>query len=408
MYQRLKTVMQVTSFLLFSAGILILLALIFGTTAQPQRTEPIPQKQGGISAAAGDSVLWPGSELFQSANGQLAISKTANKSTVADNEQVTFTVRITNTSSAPIAGILFVEKPAAEINIIGDPTFSVPVTPGTSPNSWTFNNPLPANETAIITIESQLVAAPKCDILTRNSASASAPGITAVEAQAVVKIVIKACAFLPVIRRDPTPSPTPIPIFFFDNFNDDDSGWPDNVETDNGRCRSEYRDNEYRIDIEGEGQDERDDCFRPAPKAAEFQYGLFEVEARRVGGDDEYRYGLYVNGKGGDEYYLFVIGAEDDCDWRLIRRDDGDSTTVREGGCDPAINRGGNKNLLSIRRSPDNTVSVYVNKKLLTTYTDSRPLNGEGTGLYALSGEGENRQTEIGFDNFIVKPYAAP
>ena len=47
------------------------------------------------------------------------------------------------------------------------------------------------------------------------------------------------------------------------------------------------------------------------------------------GGRSNAAYGLFINGKGGDYYYLFRIWPNNSCskggDWELIRQDDGSS-----------------------------------------------------------------------------------
>ena len=210
------------------------------------------------------------------------------------------------------------------------------------------------------------------------------------------------------MRRDPTPTPTPTitptptdtagSVLYFDDFSDDDSDWPDEAESDNGRCYSEYRDDKYRIEVEGDGRQR--ECFRPAPEEAEYRYGIFEVEAKRRAGSGSFSYGLYINGRGGGEYYLFRVRPRNDCGWDLIRREDDDSDTVRNGGCDSAIERDSGTNKLEIKHTDDGRISVYVNDKLLATFTDDSELEGRGTGLYVRSGTDENNT--IDFDNFTI------
>jgi hypothetical protein len=116
-------------------------------------------------------------------------------------------------------------------------------------------------------------------------------------------------------------------------------------------------------------------------------------------------YGLFINGQGGDNYYLFRIWPNNGCatggDWQLIRRRNGNNSTLRSDSCASAINRDGGTNILKIAHRSDRTLSVYVNDTLLSSYPESSSnhLTGEATGVYVRSADEDVR---IKFDDFKV------
>jgi hypothetical protein len=194
--------------------------------------------------------------------------------------------------------------------------------------------------------------------------------------------------YLPYLSKFPTP--TPIPVKYAEYFDDDDSGWFEGSYND-GDCSAEYRDNRYRTEADAD-----EECYFPAPEDAEFKTGRAEVIAERGGGNNDFNYGVYINGQGGDDFYLLKIKFDgDECDWELFRKD----SSKKSGSCDTESNDPDDDNTLALERI-SSTIRAYMNDTLLGTYTDSSPLSGEGTGLYIYADDDE--EVNIRFDNFFV------
>lgn len=412
MYSQIKNLVQASFFVLGSLVLLAVLAWLF-TPGQPLIDDQPGPEQSLPPSLALNGVALTGASSAQTTNAYLQISKTVNQSSVANGGIVQFTVTIRNvhpTDSVP--NLTFIENPASTIIILGNPVFSAPAQPigGPDEKAWIFDNPLAAGASVTITITAQLLAASPCDLRATNEVAALGTGAPLVNAKASVVVEIRPCLFMPLVRKDATPTPPPVAtspaVYYSDNFSNDDSDWPDDIYSDSDRCYSEYKDGEYRIQVDGDGS--RRECFRPAPNDAEHTRALFEVQARRSGGGGSFMYGLYANGRGGGEYYLFRVRPNSDCGWELIRREDSDSDTVLSGGCDSAINRYSETNRLAIRHSSDDKISVYVNGVRLGTYDDNDALTGgKGTGVYVRSGNDE--ENTIRFDNFRVSsPSAIP
>jgi hypothetical protein len=202
--------------------------------------------------------------------------------------------------------------------------------------------------------------------------------------------------YLPLVQKFPTP--TPPPYIFFDNFSDDDSGWAVYSSND---CEVGYSSGEYRLYVEDDS-DSDDQCFGAGPEETEHRYGTFEVQARRNDGSDHYRYGIYINGKGGGEYYLFWIEHDgSNCSYALIRRASGSDSTKRSGDCDAYTNGNANPNLLKIKHTSTKVLTIYLNNTQLATYTDDSHLTGEGTGVYVRELD-NNDDLTVRFDNFGI------
>lgn len=203
--------------------------------------------------------------------------------------------------------------------------------------------------------------------------------------------------YLPRIPKFPTP--TPDPKLFFDDFSDDATDWPDGENSD---CSFDYNSNEYRVEVKADSDDE-DECFAFAPEDAEHKLGQFEVQARRSDGNNHFDYGIYMNGAGGDEYYLFRVERNgSDCDWEFIRRQDGDSDVKADGACDSITNDDNKQAVtLRIRHASNRVISAFLNGVKLYEFTDNDDLDGEGTGLYVRSYT-DNDEVVVRFDNFSV------
>jgi hypothetical protein len=203
--------------------------------------------------------------------------------------------------------------------------------------------------------------------------------------------------YLPIIPKFPTP--TPNPVLYFEDFADDDDQerWSAFETSD---CEVEYNGGRYHVRVKDD-DDDNDVCFGPAPEDAEHKLGQFEVKARRRTGSEEFRYGIYINGAGGDEYYLFEIDYDqDDCNWYLTRHDE-DDEELDSAGCNSTSNGPNTFNTLRIRHASNGRLSIFLNDEKLLDHTDSPQLNGEGTGVYVREMTTQDDVT-IEFDDFTV------
>lgn len=392
--------------LLVTVG-LTLLSLSLG------KVEAQPQAQSGLTCAellhsVGLSGFGLDAAQIQAANiltADLSVASQTSSTAISGLKDITFTVTITNEGPNPAEYVLFCDIPPAHMNKSKYIFSAEVISNSTSSHLWLFPNPITVANTIDITITGQINYNAECSLNANYTAYANAfnTGVDPYPANNTSQLALQLvgsseCLYLPLISRKPTPTPippTPTPTpseIYYDNFSDDDSGW---AEGDDGDCDSNYEDNKYRLDV-----DKDEDCFRPGPGEAEEYHGYFSVEAKRIGGGDEYAYGLYINGKGGDNYYLFRVWPDDDCGWDFIRREDGDNDTIHNGGCDDAIKRDSDDtNILAIEHE-DDIYSVYVNDERLASYEDDDPLNGDGVGVYAIADPDKDLTVE--FDNFKI------
>ena len=223
---------------------------------------------------------------------------------------------------------------------------------------------------------------------------------------------IRSVAYLPLIRRDPTPTPTLVPtptptapplpaILYSHNFSNGSDGWPKGSSRGEagGDCDSRHENNRYILDVDF---DSRYRCVRPAPEKANYQYGVFETEAQRVSGSNEVDYGIYINGSGGGEYYLFSVSPNNPCGWSFVKREDSHDDLKRYGDCNN-INSG--TNILRIehtRDGDDDVFDFFINDQKVGDYREPhhRALRGEGTGVYAEARD--NDDAEIRYSYFEV------
>lgn len=232
------------------------------------------------------------------------------------------------------------------------------------------------------------------------------PPIPFVQASSVLTI------FLPIIGKHPQTA-------FWDDFSDEDSGWPTGEDDD---CDSSYDGGRYRLDVK---QDKT--CYRFAPpdndnpsKNPERTYGTFEVSVYHSDGQSSNAFmGIYFNGAGGDEQYIFKIrpnitNCTNGGGWEFIRNrnDDGSDTnedTVKTVSCDSIIHRGYGPtaiNTLRAKHTSDRRITLYINNQQVFTFIEATDvhLTGKGTGVYAEAPS--DKSIVIKFDDFKVYPPA--
>jgi uncharacterized repeat protein (TIGR01451 family) len=372
----------------------------FTARAQEPAKEKNPLLEGfsaeTLAAFGLPSEIGPAAEV----SFDLSVVKTSNKSTVNSGEAVTFDITITNTGPDTALGTLFQDKVPPEMESVNFNFDTDAVSNGAADPAdkvWLLA-PIPNGDSVNVSVTGILTSAPNVTVTNEAIVSAYNPdtenndannnstvqvGILGYDPDAPVAGPI----YLPLVFKAP-----PIVTVYYDDFSDNDSGWVKNFDV--GDCEGGYTGGKYRIEADDE------DCWVFAPGAAERRTGSFEVKAKRADGDDDkFAYGLYINGTGGDDYYLFRVWPKDDCGWEFTKREDDDTEYEKSGGCSSAIKRDSEENKLKMNHAGDGTINVYVNNTLLHSYKDSSPLSGKGTGLYV---RGDTDDIDIRFDDFTV------
>ena len=345
----------------------------------------------GLSAAEVQSAL--------ATVADLQIIKTTGTTSVNSGSTVAYTIRITNTHATESAVVFFYDNYPSQLQNVTF-AFTRPATETTIFNNpkptWVLQDPLPANEVVQITVSGKLVSASNATVV--NTASAIDLFGASKSNSVSVNIVGSGPApggsgliFLPFVLK-----PEPVVLAYSEQFN---SGNPW-AEFDSNGCRTDHQTGQYWVDVDLSNRD----CLPPAknenkPESPYRTYGEFEMAAYISGEDqneDNY-YGLFINGSGGDDYYVFRIQPnEDGCssggDWELRRRKDDSESTIANGSCHPSIKRGygsGATNILKIAHTNDRKLSMYINNTLVGSVTEpnsSSHLTGTGTGLFVRSG----------------------
>lgn len=408
MNNTIKTNIQILAILLVAIVLLICLSFVVGSGIQPQvavAQAPLPSPSAARNAFTAEKLAAYGlslQDIQAAALYDLKVEVTANAASVPSGGAVVFTVKITNLGPTLAQYILFSQSLPPGMTG-GTPNFGslTAISDGKNPPStWLITNAIPpapnSNNFIQFTVSGNLGA--KCNAVASYKATADAFNAsndaikgnnTAIRSVNVTGS--QACLFLPLIQKFPTP--TPNPVVFFDDFGGN-KNWPT---ADDSNCDRTYVNNEY--EIRAKSQDE--DCFSPAPSGAEKRYGRFKVKVRRDSGSSDFTVGIYINGAGADNYYLFQVNPADSCGWELIRRKDGNSDTKRSGGCDGAINRNSNSNTLEIRHTSNGDIRVFINgTQLGSTYNDGSQLSGTGTGVYARTNNSDD--VVVRFDDFTV------
>ncbi|MBN1221091.1 MAG: hypothetical protein JXM69_19370 [Anaerolineae bacterium] len=329
----------------------------------------------------------------------LEIVKTTSIVSVTTGSPVTFSVVITNRGPDTIPAFFFKDTFPPEMQNVHF-LFSAPAISNhdTIP-LWFVNQTLPAGSKVNVTVtgilsstyskmvtnKAEVIPFAINEITSTNNSSAVNVNIIGNSSLTII--------FLPLINKAP-----PRVLVYYDSFSSSSSGW---TTADDSDCNRSYKDNEYQMVA-----DANEACFTPAPTGAEVTngYGEFQVSARVSDGDGNFDYGIYINGAGGDNYYLFRVKPDDDCGWKLVRRKSGTSTTIGSGGCVSAINRGTAKNTLTIKHDKNGAITLYINGTQIFSINDGNALTSKGTGLFVEADD--NEDITVRFDDFRV--YTVP
>ncbi len=219
--------------------------------------------------------------------------------------------------------------------------------------------------------------------------------------------------------RTPTSTPTATPLY---NYKEDFSGstpssgkalgwahkWTSTAADFGGDCYSwwDTSSDQYKIEVPKKSNYA---CFRWANGDAYQNLGSFETRMKYYDKGNKFAYGLYIDGKGDKEYYLFLISFKDDrsCgDWKFSRIKNSKETTLQSGDCGN-VNDGlryGNEYKLKVshlKNGDSHQLTLYINDQRIKSFTDGSPLTeGDSTGVYFKSYD--DNGVKVYFDDFIV------
>lgn len=187
-------------------------------------------------------------------------------------------------------------------------------------------------------------------------------------------------------------SPAPDNVLFRDDFSDTSSGW-DRVNVSDGV--TDYADGVYRIFVNTSNTDVW------ANPGLNFSDVRIEVDATKVGGDDNNDFGLICRYQDGANFYFFVISS--DGYYGVGKFVEGEQKLIGSESM-PASDKVNQGNATNHLRADcvGNKLRLYVNDELLTEVEDSEFTSGD-VGL--LAGSFDQPGTDIHFDNFsVLKP----
>ncbi|RMF05984.1 MAG: hypothetical protein D6768_00140 [Chloroflexi bacterium] len=428
MHQKYKLQIQLGLIILLSAGTLAGISLLLGAGMQPHRASaqgpiiatpsvpftPAPLADFGLSAA--DFQL----SALAAVSYDLSITKTTSVTSVTSGSVVTFNISISNLSGSTAQYLYFTDsypKQMVNVTYAFQPGVTAVSNGVTGAEQWFITSQIPVGQSIAITVTGELTSA--LDALVTNTAVVT-PFIQGADpaggnnsASASVNVTgfspTAGLIFLPIVQMNPTPTPVPLTLAYHETF--DGTPWQ---EFSNNGCSTTHNTGQYWVDLDSGDRT----CLPPArnenkPELPYRTYGEFEVRAYDSGEnqDSESGYGIWANGQGADNYYLFRIwpntsGCSSGGNWELRRYKDGGNQKLLGGTCNGNIVRGygsASANTLRLAHKSTGELLVYVNGQLLGNISDTNQLtNGTATGVYA---ESNNRHIRIKYDDFKVYRY---
>jgi len=178
-------------------------------------------------------------------------------------------------------------------------------------------------------------------------------------------------------------------VLFQDDFSNTSSGW-DRVNLDEGV--TDYDNGIYRMYV---NETDTDVWANPGLNFTDVH---MEVDATKVGGDDNNDFGLICRYMDTDNFYFLIISS--DGYYGVGKVTNGEQQLIGIESMPPSdeINQGNAKNHLR-GDCVGNTLSLYVNGVFLASYEDSDLSSGD---VGMIAGSFEQPGTEIHFDNFMV------
>jgi hypothetical protein len=204
----------------------------------------------------------------------------------------------------------------------------------------------------------------------------------------VLALAVLACRALAPAGQ-PQHTPGAGRVLYRDDFSDPASGW-NRVTADRGQ--SDYADGAYRIFVDEKNVD--------IWSLAGHKYGdvRLEVDAYKVGGERDNRFGLICRAAGPDSFYAFIVSSDGYYGIGKIKGQEYHLIGMDALQPSDAIHLGSALNSLRADCIGDR-LTLYVNGKKLAEVTDSEFAFGD-VGLIA--GTYDTAGTDIRFDNFTA------
>lgn len=212
----------------------------------------------------------------------------------------------------------------------------------------------------------------------------------------VLGLLLSACGGA-LVTQAPTeatqaPQPTAGPaVLLQDDFSNSGSGWD---RTSAAEGSTDYQDGGYRIFVNATNY-----SVWANPNQSSYTDVSVEVDALKVGGDDDNEFGIVCRHADPGNFYAAVISS--DGFFGFYRRLNGGNFEALGSGqfeTSDAINLGAESNHIRLD-CVGPTLTLYANGEMLGSASDSGISSGD-VGLYA--GTFEVVGTEILFDNFVV------
>jgi hypothetical protein len=179
-------------------------------------------------------------------------------------------------------------------------------------------------------------------------------------------------------------------LLFQDDFSNPNSGW-DSLHNEDGV--TDYQNGQYRIFVNTTNTDVW------ANPGLNFTNTIIEVDATKVGGDDNNDLGVICRYKDDENFYFFVISS--DGYYGIGKLKDGQQVLIGMESMPPTdvVKQGAATNHIQAV-CDGSTLRLVVNGDLLAETTDPDLTSGDA-GL--LAGSFEDPGTDILFDNFVVR-----
>jgi hypothetical protein len=179
-------------------------------------------------------------------------------------------------------------------------------------------------------------------------------------------------------------------LLFQDDFSNPNSGW-DSLHNEDGV--TDYQNGQYRIFVNTTNTDVW------ANPGLNFTNTIIEVDATKVGGDDNNDLGVICRYKDDENFYFFVISS--DGYYGIGKLKDGQQVLIGMESMPPTdvVKQGAATNHIQAV-CDGSTLRLVVNGELLAETTDPDLTSGDA-GL--LAGSFEDPGTDILFDNFVVR-----
>lgn len=252
--------------------------------------------------------------------------------------------------------------------------------------------PTPVQEGALYTQAAQTFVAG----LTLTAPAATQPPASATSLPATATLAPSATPLptdtpVPSATLAPSDTPTGIPNTIYEEDFADETGW---FTADEDEFIFEFANDGYRI------TNQLYNASVWSIRDVDEQDVRLEVDARRTEGPENGLYGLMCRQEDDENYYAFLIGAENI--YAIAKMEDGEYETLKEGTVPAGVLRGGSQMDRIRADCVSDSLTLYANGQQLAQVDDDDFSNG-AVGLVAKTSPDPG--LEVLFDNFaIIRP----